>query len=897
MSLRLIALLLLALPVVRARAAEPLAAPAPLAAAAAPAPGERMLELRRARQMLELGFPSVAAGVFEKLLAASDVPAAERDALVLDLVSARLNQGDTAAAAQALQTYAGPRGAAWHLRAGLVAARQTGPDAVRTAQAELATAQARLAELPAGERAWVYFLQGRLADAAGDSAKSLDAYRRAMDAAGSDLQRARFDVAFELARLNAKDVSEDKAKESLASAQRYAGTATGYTYARLYAVEMFALGHKAEAAAYLQSQLSALPAAERDRRADFRLLLGLVAGAQDGTGRDALEKLLTDADNRDHQRAALQLLANASAAGPAREELLLRLDALIKATPAHPVLADMLLVRAQLADKAGTAVEDDAKKLLTLYPGSKLVPAAWGTLLGAAWEKRQFRAAADYADKARAALSAEDGGPHAELGVLKAEAWFRAGETGDANDFKNAAAAYAEALADPPAGVAPGTLIFQQAQSLIRAGARDAAGKLLDRLAGDPRLDAASRWQAEWNLARAYQAAGSPADAYARVNALLGTSSAAGAELAGGLRARMAWLQVELALDADTPERAITLAQALAEALPRMAGLEEKLSGGVTLRDEVSASARLLEARASFALKTTPGDEQALALLEALRTGPQFQGTDTALRSYLEAADFFASPGRDQIVKAQDLLQQLADKFQDDKSDKSAALFYAPAALYQKALLEERRGQEENFDNAFKVLDQLLFKYPGSDMEFAARLKQGELLRRLNKFPEAQQIYQLLVDQFAQDSHANEAKLALADCDYAQVAGDASHYERARRYYTELQYLTQAAPDLRAEAGFKHGMVLSEHGEKNEAAEVWLAHALAFLPEDPAKATLGADGRYWISRGLIRCGELLEAAGRLEEARNAYSLVVARGLPFAALARAALGRLGGAAVP
>ncbi len=897
---------------VAVRAAEPLAPPAPLVTTATmPAPGGRLESLDNARRMLALGISSVAAGAFEKLLAAPDTPATERNALVLDLVSARLNAGDTAAAAKALQGFTGPTTAAYQLRAGLIAARQG-----RFSDARTALTAARPEELVEGERAWVYFLQGMLADAVRDYEKALAAYGQAMNVAASPMQRARFVVARELARLNTGDVSEAKAAEALANAQSSARQDTGYIAAHEYAAEMFALGHKAEAAAYVQGQLRALPAAARVARDDFRLLLGLFAGAADGAGRDALEGLLTDADNRDLQSAALQLLAEASQTGSARDEFKLRLTALIGATSAHPALADLLLMRAQLglAEKtsAGYAqAEDDANELLKRFSTSQLfVPAARGTLLDVAWEKRQFRAAADQADKARAALPPEAGGPRAELGVLKAEAWFRAGEAdGDANNFRNAAAAYAEALlAEPPAGITTGALIFQQALALIRAGARDDAGKLLDSFIGDLRLDAASRWQAEWNLARAYQAAGNPASAYARVNALLAAAPTSGTTLTGDLRARMAWLQTRLALDTDTPEHAIALAQALVAALPGMTGLEDNLGDGVTLRDEVAASTRLLQALAGFAVTIPPGEEparaaaetardaQALALLGTLRE--EFPKTDAALRSYLEEAAYYARPKRDgsvQIVRAQDLLQQLADKFPDGKSPTPAELFYAPTALFQKALLEELRGQEENRDNAFKTLDLLLFKYPQSDLVFSARQRQGELLIGLNKFPEAQQIYELLVHDFAQHPYANWAKLALANCHYEQVARDASHYGLALAGYTELQFKADAAPELRAEAGFKRGLLLA-HDHKDEAVAVWMAHALAFLPPDPAKLAPGTGWREPVANSLLHAADLLaEDGSKLSEAVRAYNLIIENGLPYALLARDRLDRLGGVA--
>ena len=83
-----------------------------------------------------------------------------------------------------------------------------------------------------------------------------------------------------------------------------------------------------------------------------------------------------------------------------------------------------------------------------------------------------------------------------------------------------------------------------------------------------------NRWRAEWNLARALQVQGPTGvqRAYARVNRLLAEKRDDGAAVTGvglpaELRARMAWLQARLALDAGEPERTLQLADDLARLL------------------------------------------------------------------------------------------------------------------------------------------------------------------------------------------------------------------------------------------------------------------------------------------------------------------------------------------
>lgn len=873
-----------------ARAAEALGAPAPLTVTLAPpAPGESLEQLYNAQWMLESGFAADAAAAFEKLLTVPVVPGANHNTLVLLLVSARLNQGDTAAAERALGDYEGVRTAAYHLRAGLIAAR--------LGKAEVARAEATLTvptALPADDQAWYYFLQGMMALTGNDNQHALTLFTQAESLAASEVQRARITVARELTLLQAQDVSEAKAAELLAAAERDVGKRTGYSSARLYAAALFALGHTAEAVAYLRSQLRVLPAAQHKERDDFLLLLGVGTRGRPGEGRNALEKLIEDGDNPGHQSAALQLLADVSTDGPVREEFRTMLDKRIAGepgSPPHPILAELLLARAQLAlgDRRWTSADDDANNLLTKFPG-KLTAAALGVRLTVAWVQKHYRLAADYATKARDALPATAAAQRAALGVLVAEARFRAGEAeGDAKLFEGAADAYATALSERPAEIGPGELIYQQALALTRAGLHEEAGKLLDRFAVDTRLDPASRWQAEWNLARALQTAGDTElarqdnlrHALKRVGDLLlegGTPGGFSAEL----RLQMGWLQARLTLDAGEAPQAQTLAQTLYERVKAMPGLAD------AARNKLAAHALLLQAQATLALKVPSGDapaeaardEQGLNLLKKL--WKEYRMEEAAMQGYFIGADYFAGGERNQIVMAQELLQKVVDDFHDDKIN-------APRALFFKARYEAQLGQSVNKKNALMILDELLGKYPDSELEFSVRKRQAELHNDLGQYPQAQDIYLLLTRTFVGHSQYNEIRLALAAAYQAE-----GQLDLAGNIYLSLRDYVNATPDVRAEAACRLGELRLAQRDKTGAKETWLALALTFLPPAPSVAPeLGVTGRFWLDRALLRCGELLAQDGQLDEALMTYAMVEEYGLPSHNLAHERRVELGG----
>jgi TolA-binding protein len=588
--------------------------------------------------------------------------------------------------------------------------------------------------------------------------------------------------------------------------------------------------------------------------------------------------------SREPQRAALQLLARAGDDGPARAEFRAKMDQLIAAPTPHPIKEDLLVFRAQVAlkEKNFSGAEEDARALLESFPGSQLKTQALGVLTGVAWEWQRYRTAADRAAQLRAELPPGDA--RAQLGVLVADAYFRAG------DYRNAADAYGSAQREPPAAVPPGVLHFQRvlseildAQNLFDSAQLDAAqkrladaGALLDEAAAAPGGDAVSRWEGEWNLARALQVHGRTAGALQRVTRLVSEPGAAA--LPPELAVRMAWLQARLAFEAGSPADAIRWVDALLARLGSGAGAA--LPGD--FKSDVTSTSVLLKAQALLASgRTRPAAAQeGLDLLKRLRA--DYPGADAAVYSFIAEADYYSA--RNVIVEAQRLCTNLADTYPRSK--------YAPFALYEAALSAERLGQDSSYEEANRLIERLVTDYPKDDLVFYARLKQGDLFRKLNQFGSAQKVYEFLTVNFPQQKVQDVllAQLALADCHYAQAATDPSHWESALAIYERLQDLPTAPVDLRVEAGFMHGNALSKRGNADRAQATWMLVVNSFLLEPARAAELGAKGRYWMSRILLELGDLYERGEKLDEARRAYELLLAQKLPGRMLAQRRLAR-------
>ena len=866
------------------RAQESLNPPVPLARGAPTAGlGREALAVRAAQRAQDLGLPSIAVEIYRELLAA---PGTDRAALSRSLATALLDADRAAEAEQVLETVPAPADAAWRLRMGL-AALQTR----KRAQAQSQQEGIRADELADGDRPWYWFLTGALFDTASprDVTRANEYYRRAEMAAPTELARARFQLAGEQVRLRLlgrpNDADLRQAKEN---AERFLGRSFGYDATRNYAVMLAAGGQRAEAVSTLQRVLAGIPAQERAARDELRFVLGLIGDrGRSGAGRNALTLLLENGLNPERQRQALELLAEASRDEPTRSQFRGDLDRLITVRPPHPVLESLWYYRAQfaLADRDFVRAEEDALALLKQFPLSALRVHALGLLTQSAWEQRRYRLAADYARKARAELAAGPGAAPAgaaaplarvELGVLEAEASYRAG------DYRNAADAYAAVLRDRPADLAPkrvAELMYQRVLAEIRAGSGDAA-KVLDELERDPVFDAESSWQAEWSLARALQLQGGAGvkEAYARVNALLEAPASGTALVKPELRARMHWLQARLAFDSGQPEEAVKLAEAYL-------GSPREIEAG--LKAEIASIVMLLKARAELAI----GREREAVGLETLRRlRLEYPRTDAAISSFLIEAEHYAA--QDRIDDARNRLIGLTDNREYKDSE------YVPLALFRLALLSERLGREENLQEANKRIEELVTRAGGADqgLVFAARLRQGDIFRKLNDFPAAQRAYEDLVNRYPTRPDVVLAQLGLAACHNAQSSTDPSgaHAESARLIFEQLRDRVDAPRDVRVEAGYNLGALLARRGKGDEAAKVWWKDVVApFLLEETQPLEADAKRPYWLARTLLDLGELLEQKTRFEEAKEAYLLLLKKQLPYGeTLARARLRQLG-----
>jgi cellulose synthase operon protein C len=827
---------------------------------------------------LRSGFPAIAARLAAQALASMPADDALRPAVQRTLLSALLASDQRAAARQALADIAEPRPAAVQLRAVLLDFldnRDTWQNRVDSVVS---------AALDPDDYAWWAFLRSIKAQSDGD-----------LDAAGHFLSQAELAVSqpmtrayFSLFRWR-QELARGGPPESLIgslrqTAMNLAGESGAIEANRLLAIALAQAGRRDEAVAVLERQLPAIALSAVEPRAQYQLLIGFCAGAGSERGRQSLVSLLGDgAASRSTMEMGLLLLLQQAGVGESFHDFVTRLDGWLDAPRPHPLRDQLLAARAFLSADRGnlTQAEADARQIVINFPNSALSADALRLLIWLSLQRTpaRYRTAADYLQQLRQRLSTE--AERARMAALMGDCFFLNG------DYPSAAAAYSDALRDAQ-GSEAARLVFQLVLAEIRAQRVDVAISYLDSLALDHEFAPAVLWEIEWNLVDVLKSTGRLADAQQRVTRLVTApldAEPGAPPLATGrdspLFARMQWLDARLTLDAGDPQRALAKARALLQRLDAPAATTPAPVDPAPSRAEFEAvigQALLLAGECHLDLGN-PSD--ALERFSQLRE--RFPESGPAIQSYLVESRL--SVREDALVSAQQTLLGIADKFPASR--------YAPLALWEAALNAEQRGLNPHLQEAIAILERLTRAYPQHELAFHARLKQGDLSRRLNDFSSALILYERLIQQFPQHPARHRAEMSRGDCLLAMGSTDRNRLEDAALLFERLALQTALPAEVRLESGVKWASALKLRDQALAAEDALWLIAQAFIPDQPGAPALGPRGRYWLSRALLELANLRETRGDSQTARRHYLTIVRTALPGASFARSRAEALAG----
>ncbi len=729
-------------------------------------------------------------------------------------------------------------------------------------------------ELEEGDSAWYWFLTGWTQSRRGDRSSGVS-FARAQELAADRSPALRAQIGYLVFRsmLAARVQGVDTIAQLQNAVLENEGREVAYAYAQQLAVLLFDDGRVDESLELIGASLESIPPALELERAQFQLLAVMAAGLERNLGRQALNDLLFADRFPDLMSIALQQVFSLARLeeGVGSEALEEALDQLIALPEQHSLLDQALYYRAvfKFLRRDFLAAEEDAAVLQELFPQSPYRRGMLALQASSAWNRNRYRTAASLLQQMRVEFA--DLRADSRLAALVADCYLRAGlQSNTRVDYRNAAEAYETALSEVTDVSQGGPLFFQLVLARLEAGQLDRAIAAID----DPRLTALAGgemvWRAEWMVLKEMRGKLLVSDAYERVQ-----ESVALAASEPLLRLRLLWLAAKLSVEAGEPEDAegwVGLVHDLAS------GPEAAEIDGDLLR-RVQASSLLALAEAHFALEEP---EKAVPLLEELRE--RYAGSESALFSYISQARYFESINR--TVEAQQLLVSLADSFPENR--------LAPVALFEAARNAERRGQDAYLDQATQLLDRIATDYPDSEVVYYARLMQADLLRKLNKFGSAEQIYEFLENEYSDHRDRFLAQISLADTLIAQAGENPRKFEAAVSRLELLMDLPEAPHELRVEAGYKLGQAWRSRGETLKAKQIfWVFYDMS-LVESRRVALMSRKGRYWLARSLFALAEISKEEGEVEKANDFYREIVDKRLWGADLALTRIESLGSA---
>ncbi|MFO7726238.1 MAG: tetratricopeptide repeat protein [Oceanipulchritudo sp.] len=816
-------------------------------------------EMRAIRSALRNGFIPVARTLVNRLLE-RDLPEDERTDLLQYQLQVALVEGDLESAGRTIRT---------------LEESGEGPDPLlqgmflffsgATTEARSVLAEIDPEEMSASARGWFRLMQALDLSRQGDVEAANIAFYQAERLAPTALLRDHFEIVRLRDELHRGAFSEEGISALRGSVRSMRGERSGFEAARLLVIALNRSGEKDQAIEMLNEHLSLPGLKELGYRPAFLLLMGMIAGADSSRGRLALRQLVSEAEGGETLETAFSLLVQSLSSESDRLAFLEDIEGWLEADSEHPLRDRLLVHQAHLLQIQGLPeeAEESAKQLLDSFPDSEYVPVALGLLARISWNQTppRYRTAADYLNQLRPYLTSD-----AELlanRVQVADCYFLN------EDYARASEAYAAVLSDAPRDLA-GSVFFQRILAEMGADRPEMAARYIDEAYADPRLELSWIWKAEWNLLDHLRRKNATEAAFERVETVLERDYEE-RDVPPSLLLRMEWVSARLSLEADEPGLAESKAAALRTDLESgyYAGIDQALI------DELQSHLLLLTGEALFAQDEEESGREAFRSLRE-----QYSQSGPAILSYL--VESRAESDEDNLVSAQQSLISLVDRFPESE--------FAPIALWEAALNAEQRGLLVHLQEAIGLLERLATEYPENSLVYFARLKQGDLARRLNDFSTALLLYERLLTRYPGHPQRYRAEISRADCLMALGSEDPTRYDVAAILYERTCLLSAAPLPVRMEAGFKWAHSLEQQGDAEGSESVlWLLFERFVLDPDLNQPILISEaGRYWMARSLLELANIQVQRGETAAAARVFERILRLELPGSAVAAARL---------
>lgn len=823
---------------------------------------EREWKAEAARVALESGLSAIAVDLLGALIGEGGSTVNDNPELALDYVAALIAQGSYEAAAAVLSDLpqGGEKARQRLYEACVLYGNSESPDfkMIGDKLTGLKPTSLRDADLP-----WYYLLQGIVEDAGGDANEAKAFFEMAESSATSPMQSALFSSLVLRQKMLTSSTGEGLLVDVREKFEALAGSSAAYPFLREYVILLHRAGRDADAITALQSELDDAGAGySLDERASLLLLKGLILGLDSNAGWVALKELVRSGIDSDATVIALQLLGSV----PGREaDLMVLLNEIISRPEPHPLIAQLYYLRCQLAlnNPETTAIaEADARYLLEQFPGFTEITSVYRLLVYAALQRNppRYRVAADYLLGLRGQASEPE--QVAYLNRLIGDCYFLNRDYANAVDFYEAANSAVDVEKDDA------SVFLRLVISLIRSGQYPAAIEKVDQADFAGKISGADRWRAEWSIALALQSVGEAQQALERLRELITREIA---NVPTTLDLRLRWLEAHISFQSGEISGLTDKIDSLLTRINTMPGDALGQEESSRLQSELL----LLKSNTLIALVEVDSAFEIMRLVRA-----EYRNSSAAERSYFTEAAYHASIG--DFASAQRVLEAYAEAYPRST--------LVPQALYQAAWHCETRGPD-HYGEAVVLLDKLIKNFQGNELAYRSGLKQGDLLRLMNKFAEAQLIYENLINDYPSHRLRYAAELSIADCMAALSQGDGDRMLEAIDILERLVDRPDLPAEVQIEAGYKWGSILQRNDDSDAAKIVYSLLASRYLLDAENASALTSVGRYWLSRTIFSLGDLLEVSGDSEEAGKLYRKLVAFNLPGRSLALSRIDQL------
>lgn len=815
---------------------------------------DAVLKLMSAKSAVEFGFASIATPLFEQLLEESEALDAEvveeaRYHLVLSL----LNQGNVSRARSHLDPELigdSPRLALADLL--LAYAEQVPTD-------ELEQRLSTLAGVDFGaDQVWLPVMRAVIAIRRGNLEQGRRIVDGALAEAATTFQRSWIELLIWREEIQSGEANESLLISLRSQIENAVNPLIASQLTQQYAIVLHALGRDSDAIRMIEQQLPLLGDANRDQRDRMLMLLAIISGRQSGRTQVAIDEILLNGrSERIRSMAFYHWLATLEFSDPSIRQTLQQLR---DSRPNDPLRHEIAYALALSHFYSGNLNQSQVwtDSILESDASASLKMSALRVLIAVCWSQNppQYRLAAEHLLRLRR-LTQVDADRFRQT-LLIADSYYLNG------DFENAIPYYRGLLDENLSPRMRNELLYKITDSMLKLGNVDGARPILDRFHDEQPALSELIWGSEWNFNLHLVKVDRLDEAIVRMEQLRDRiQSVAGEGWSQMARLRVGWLLGFLNFqkqDYAEANRAIELALNSYESLPVQT--REPLS---VLGDELM----LLSARCHFADEQS---EAAEALIEQIR---ERGNSTTSAASYIVEARFHLSQGEN--LEAQRALTELADRYPDSE--------YAPVALYEAAISMEMRLSENSDQEAITLYDRISTQFPDHPLNFIAKLRQGDLLRKSNQFALAISFYENVLQDYRDDPRLYLVEMAMGESYLAMGSTRADYTDQASRIFERIFDRTHLPIELRIEAGAKAATALEKVGRGFRAQDIlWRVVSLVTL-DSGSSQNMGASGKYWLSRALLQLADYLIANDAAHELDRLTELADSLRIPGANLIR------------